>query len=62
MLDADGDALAAEPTLKLELDVEPGDFTIETEITFLGPSLYYVKEQLEKAESEGAAPDSPPTE
>ena len=48
--------------LKIELDVEPGDFTVETEITFLGPSLYYVREQLEKMKEQRAPAESPPAE
>lgn len=48
--------------LKLELDVEPGDFTVETEITFLGPSLYHVRERLEKEKSESPSPESSSTE
>lgn len=38
--------------LKVEITVQPGDIQIENEISFLGPSVYAFKEQLEAAKSD----------
>lgn len=52
-----GESYTGRVPLKFEITIEPGDFTVESEITFLGPSLYFVREQLEKFASEKASPE-----
>ncbi len=37
-------------TLKLEITVQPGDYTITNEAAFIGPSVYLLREQLEASE------------